>query len=233
MDSAQGLPMNSDYPMDMVILVQTPTSSYPNADGFGGHSVTIPHGLPFIPLVFGNWSPNSDFRDPRDYGVLQESSFGYVRCYADSTNVYIDSFATNSSGTPINVYVRIFGFEPSNSAADIPPTNTSGTAFTLNSDYNYSKLLLSTIIPTASGSSASINHGLGYLPQIMAWQEYLGGSNGTTKIIEPYTTMFAANSNDAGEGVSVTTSAINIAYFAQANTQIHLRAYIDDFGSSS
>lgn len=153
--------LNTDYEMDKIIYFKDGNLNV------GDYNVQIPHGLGFTPLVFGVCSFNSDFSDPRSipYSYNTNSTSIAFNVQADSTNITIGY--TNTSGTPAKIYYRLYAFEPSNSTATIAPTNTSAKTFVLNTDYNYCKLYKKGI----SNGDSTIAHNLGYVPQVLAWEE--------------------------------------------------------------
>lgn len=204
--------INSDYPMDKIIYFK----QYDNLPG--GESVSIPHNLPFIPLLFGVWSMNADFSDPRGFAGLY-ANFGYVSISADSTYVHI------SSVTDSPAYIRIYAFEPSDSHADIPPTNTMAGEFILNSDYKYSKLQQALIVDYNGGVGVSVPHNLGYKPQVMAWEEI--GPSGNRGIVPLEGSVLSVN---GGYGVQVTETDVKVwvANSVGAPDRIHLRIYAND-----
>jgi hypothetical protein len=167
--NAKNFFINSDYPMDKVIYQLSGSQSMT-----GGTSITIPHGLPFAPLVDMVWSYNSDFSVSYsdNAGPAPSAVFGWVfdlqvTVQADATNIYINS---GGPASPATVYYRVFAFQPDDSNASLPATVSAGDSFVLNSGYNYAKLLNAG--HTAYGTGAVnlvIPHNLGYIPQLKIW----------------------------------------------------------------
>jgi len=167
---------NSDYPFDKVVYLKTGSYTVPN--NTIGQTVTIPHGLPFTPLIGGNWALMPSFTVAYEYstGPFPSSAAGYLfdtraNAYADATNVYVSTDNLNPSAK--TVYYRIFGFQPSTSDADVPGIASQGDSFLFNTDFNYTKLYLSGFVDTPATTDLSVNvpiaHGLGYIPQVSAW----------------------------------------------------------------
>jgi len=164
--------LNSDYPIDQVVYIRQ--ASYTMGPGT---DITIAHGLSFTPLVMLQWSLNSDF------SVAYEDNTGpfpgdydfwglVVTAEANSTNIILRCGGTASSTT---VYVRIFGFQPSDSNADVASTVSLGNKYIVNTDYNYMKLFLQGKTGSiAAGGSATITHNLGFYPHVLVWYETSG-----------------------------------------------------------
>lgn len=163
----------TDYPMDQIVYLKE--ASYTIGTGI---DITIPHGLPFTPLPMLQWSLNSDF------SVAYEDNTGpfpgnytffrvLLAIEANSTNFIIRG--GNGSDAPQTGYIRIFGFQPSDSNAEIPSTVSSGDKFILNTDYNYMKLAVAGKTGSiAANSSTTVTHNLGFIPHVLTWVEYTG-----------------------------------------------------------
>lgn len=211
---------NSDYPFDKVVYLKTGSYTVPN--NTMGETVTIPHGLPFTPLIGGNWSLMSSFTVAYEYssGPFPSSALGYLfdtitNVYADATNIYVSADNLNASAKTI--YYRIFGFQPSTDESDVPGIASQGDSFLFNSGYNYTKLYLSGYVDTPATSGSSVNvavlHDLGYIPQISAWvsnSTYVApvGSSHTFAS----TTLASANSSYLNFTVKPFTSAQRAYY---------------------
>lgn len=170
---ARNFLLTTDFPLDKVIFLRSgsATINFPTA----GQVVTITHGLLFVPLVSGSWSLDPSFTTSYEYGSgtfpsnnLGASVFNIsMDIRADSTNIIISP--TNVSGASFTLYWRVYAFEPSDCNFDLEPTASSADDFILNTDYNYTKLYLNDVILNATTGTYTVNHNLGYLPQVMAW----------------------------------------------------------------
>lgn len=162
--------VDSDHPMDLVVFVaEGNITSFSN--GYG--AATIAHGLPFTPLPFGVWSSNGGTTWQPITGISAEPNKPFAQIYGTSTQVTI-AIQLNSSGTPI--MYRIFGFAPSGASGDVTPPALRFSSFSLNTDFDYSKLIASIVWPaTATSGTTLVTHSLGYIPEVAAWEENSGG----------------------------------------------------------
>lgn len=219
--------LSTDFPLDKVVFLTS--GSYVVPSPVAGNKLTIPHGLPFIPLVSGSWDVTPSFSTNYDYytGTIPSSNpatpFNLeLDITADATNIYINPI--NVTGSPQTVYYRIFALEPSDSQANLPSTVASADSFILNTDYNYTKLYLDGVI-TGIGfpSTFTVTHGLGYPPQVLAWQT--DPFNGLKPAEQA--SMVAGSPNDTA--VVVDNSNVTFLIGAASNvTRIDYRIYIDD-----
>lgn len=227
---AKNFRITTDYPLDHVIYLNSgsATINFPTA----GQLVTIPHNLPFTPLVSGNWSLTSDFSVSYEYGSGTFPSNNAAAqifnikmdIYADATNVYISP--VNVSGSPQVIYYRVFGLEPSDSQADIPFTASSGDPFVLNSDYNYTKLYQEGVSNSPPiPSTQTVSHNLGYRPQVMPW--VTNSLNQRRPIDSTSISVITGQPQDVG--AIVTTTALDFELDSLSNvTRIDERIYIDE-----
>ena len=199
--------LNTDYELDKVILFQ---------EGQFSGSTQFQHKLGFTPLIFGVWSTDKDFYSVNPInGELDTSSEpGYtptasVRGVATSTTVQLTSGGTNQV-----LYYRVYGFQPSDSNKAIQPTARKAQKFVFNTDYNYCKLMKTGVF-THSGEEFS--HNLGYIPQVIAWQQ-----DNSTKNIRPLTIYTEPN----GYGLTVTGTRLICGQNIPGN--IYWRIYYDE-----
>ena len=172
--------LNTDYEMDKIIYF-TEQKVTPGQYG----DFTIPHNLGIAPLITGVWSMTSDFAVPHHFALPMtyyssvDDEYKYlvdaVSCYADSNKILLELWSGSITIPPTTFpyYVRLIGFEPSNSTADLPSTSGNATQFILNTDYNYLKLHSAGVIPfpTSGSETITITHNLGYCPQALFWRE--------------------------------------------------------------
>lgn len=188
--------LNTDYELDKIILTKS-GSFTSNKD--------IPHSLGFTPLPFGVWSTDSNFNSVNPLGVTDSSGEqGYTPMLGVNCIAFGDKITLTASGAgagTTTIYYRLYAFAPSGSNVDTPTTSSLANTFLLNTDYNYRKL-------KATGeftqSNETYTHNLGYLPQVMAWNKYVSGSDSWSDGIAPL--VSASNSTNAG--VTVTTTQI-------------------------
>lgn len=214
--NARNFLINTDYPMDKVIYLKE--QSLTMGDSI---DVSIAHGLPFIPLVWFQWSLTSDFAIAyeNNTGPFPSGIPGYlfallVMIEANATNIILRGNGTTSS---ITIYVRIFGFQPSTSNVDLAPTSSQADNFILNTDYNYMKLITATSVAVNAGVTNTITHGYGYIPHILLWDE----SSGTIRPVN-------LSRTSGGIPVEVTANQIIIINDSASNVIMHYRLYIDE-----
>lgn len=128
-------------------------------------STPIPHGLPFIPLLMGQWSESSDFNFAHDiasYTPTNTNESTWVYATSDSTNVTVTSLnATNSTKT---FYYRLMGLAYPDFNGPVNPIEYPGH-FRYNSHYRYQQIYESGVT-----AQTSVRHNLGYIPQARVWQ---------------------------------------------------------------
>lgn len=206
--------LNTDYELDKIVLFKEDkfTSTY-----------EWDHGLDFTPLVFGVWATDENFYSVNQIGELDSSSeTGYspllsVECLATDTKVKLTS-AGNTNNT--DLYFRVYAFEPPESTATVSPTSQNAKKFILNTDYNYCKLFQT---GTFTQSNQEFTHGLGYIPQVMAWikyaPSYLSGA------VQP----LVVNSEATNFKLSVTTNKLKFGVLPTAIiSKIYWRIYYDE-----
>ena len=197
--------LNTDFEMDKIIYFK---EGELNA---GQYDVDIDHNLGFTPLVFGVCAFQSDFSDSRSipYSHITQDNSVDFRVSANNTKLRLSYI--NYSGSPAKIYYRIYGFEPTGSHAKVGPTDKYAKEFILNTDYNYCKLFK---VGTASAGS-TIDHNLGYIPQVLAWRE----SGGWVSPIEESATSSA---------IIITDSSILFNYPSLGIDKVHYRIYYDE-----
>ena len=221
--------VSSDFPLDKVVFMSSGSISVPP---FGFNDVSVPHGLPFIPLVSAVYSTTSDFETTYEYNsgpVQTNTSLPGVFLYDTSdmsTSEHIILRHSNNTASSVTLYYRVYAFMPSTANDLVGFTVTEADDFVMNTDYNYTKLFMSGVTPYSSvaNSVEVITHGLGYRPQVSAWQQKPDGVYSVTSA------LLLANGNTTGGMVSVTDN--NIIYqredFPFGASRLHYRIYIDE-----
>ena len=232
--------INTDYEMDKIIYFK---EQYVTPNQYG--RATIAHGLGITPLITGVWSTTSDFAvphpfsPPRSYysSAADENKWitDTVECYADSTNIYLDLYSGSVDAFPPTTYpfyVRLMGFEPSNSNADLPSTSDNAGKFIINTDYNYLKLHSTGVeaFPGSSPEVITITHNLGYRPQALFWFELTSGGTTETHQMDGYATAVSGLITSAQEGIESYTDRFVIykpQYQYGSDFKLHYRIYYD------
>lgn len=221
--NAKDFLINSDYPVDKVILLRS--YSIPLA-ALDFEDLTYAHGLSFTPLVVARWSTNSNLIPT--YSILGgptiSSGYAYTtRIWADSTNINLS--VTNNTASAVTLYFSVYGFMPSTDNDDVTPTASSADNFTINSDYNYTKLYLSGTVslPTGTGSQ-TVLHSLGYNPQVSLWMEQ---SSSIYPVIYNAVSTVVPAFNEINYYITTTGLVIDYYDLLSART-IHYRIYMDE-----
>ena len=224
--------LNTDYEMDKIIYFTEFNRTISSST-----TITIPHGLKTIPLVFGMWSNNADYSNSHELGAQTAFSGNITPCYvtADYNNVNV-TLAPQSGNT--NFYVRVFGFEPNYSNTGIEfqhkklaTTNKYARKFILNTDYNYLKLLKSGnfLEWDTSRYCHAYKHNLGYLPQVLNWAS-IGGD--TIEDFDPFypTASFSYSDNSSynSKGGLFVTDIEILRYDGVVPLQHDIRLYSDE-----
>ena len=222
--NAKQMLLSSDYPLDKVVGIKNGSrgvASFP-----GTSTIVVPHGLPFAPLFIGQWSLSPDFSVTYEFG---SGPVGNVLRFNYSVSSYIFSDATNLTmevsnflDNPITFYYRIYMFQPTTYNVALPFTAAQADTFTLNTDYNYTKLFMSGHINSPAPTNNVITHGLGYAPQVIYWDEL---DNGNIRN-EPVALMLIPFQS-YNTGCEVTTNELVIAPSA-GTIRLHYRIYIDE-----
>lgn len=159
--------LNTDAPIDKIIGSSTGSVTVPSND-FA--DVIINHGFSFTPLFYVKWSTSPTFSPSYESQWFQPSSVPYS-IYGNSSSSDMRLSASNLSGSSVTLYYQIIYFMPSDVSTDVPSVSLDD--FQLNTDYNYTKIVLEGVLNSGSGT---IDHNLGYIPQVEAW--YVRSSDG-------------------------------------------------------
>lgn len=197
--------LNTDYPMDMVVLLHKGSINF----SVSGTTYTAAHGLAFTPLIKVVWSTDSSFTTTYGVGdgpISTSASFPFLpqltRAYANATNIVLEF---GNPGAVNDAYIEIYGYMPSDVNVDTPSTASSADNFVINTDYNYSKLLVEGVTASSSspGSSEVVVHGLGYYPQVEIWQVKSGN-------VECVSAITLADGANIYESFKLTTSTLTM-----------------------
>lgn len=192
------------------------------------NTTTIPHNLGFAPLLFGLCSLNSDFTNTRSLPFIDTANpNGSFLFGADSSkNNIILTIEDVNGRLPSTLYYRLYGFEPTTSAAKVGATSKYAKNFILNTDYNYCKLYKK---GTVRGDiDSSLTHNLGYIPQFLAWIEY---TDAFGDIITTAIDNTIINSDGSLHyGIFVNSNKINFKFsnFGVNGAKVHYRIYYDE-----
>lgn len=202
---ARNFLFSSDYPMPVLVWQ---FEDYYTVDAYATRTVTIAHKLPFKPLLVGIWSTRASFEPSQDIGtqiwlpyfnpVDGISISAYIS--ADATNVTIDMQNFDSTQTKYNF--RLWAYAPPDYTGEYPNIYDN-TNFQLSTDFNYPKIVQQGKVQLSYKASATIDHGLGYIPQCKVWQEKDG------KIGPVYALWDYSQSGNRG-GPKLTTSSLII-----------------------
>lgn len=203
----------SDYPTPAIVW-KLETMISKTSSG----TVSIPHNLPFTPLLMGIWSTSSSFNPSYDIANVY-GDFDYTggftmlnRCDADATNVNL--WILNVGGANNDVYFKLFAYAPPDYEGEVPSVDDN-TKFILNTDYVVPKIVKQGYVEhTIEGSTEdfSIYHNLGYIPQARIWgagPNYIGSGS----CIEPMRSQYWEDKRrDIGTEVDDTHILIHTEY---------------------
>lgn len=232
--------LNTDYEMDKIIYAHDEERTVSSVT-----TITIPHTLPTVPLLFGIWSTSPDYTNSHELGDYDDPWNQNLRCYAkaDLNNVYITLTPQSVNGSYVSTtfYVRVFGFEPysdhevpgwtepSLTYKKFPSTSKYAKEFIINTDYNYLKLLRAGDPFTWQSDHAEYVHKLGYVPQILLWWTFgFDDDNGNIEFAPTdYFSYSDGSTSSYKDGVIVDNQ--NISYYAGTTPlQIETRIYADE-----
>lgn len=218
--------LTSDYPLDKIVHLVEGSVTVPGTDKA---TTTKPHGLPYAPLVAGNYSDLSDFSAAYEFksGPLAPpnpiSPYKYdFSAYSDGTNIIIESGNVVSTSA-VTLYYRLYCFAPSDQNLESEPTNQGVDNFMLNTDFNYTKLALADVFDQAANTSFDptfhvVTHNLGYIPQVSFWVE-------TDGIIRNNP---IASPTDRGVVCNVTSTSLVFSFISTLASRVHYRVYHDE-----
>ena len=157
----------SDYPMPHIVYKQSVEFVVSGSAGFLDTSIS--HGLPFTPLLIGQWSTNPNFSPSYDINIevpnfTASQPVIALKCGADTSKIYISM--TNNTGSNQTFYFRLLAFMPPDYTGDISNIYDDSTNFKFSSEFNYQKIFMADKLTVAN---ATIAHGLGYIPQARVW----------------------------------------------------------------
>jgi hypothetical protein len=120
----------------------------------------IAHNLPFVPLIIGEYSFNSDFSNARDFRFWTSGDENFLVGALERTI----RFAIRGVNPPRRVYVRLIGIAPPDYAGELIPLKRR----ILNDSRNRSLKILNF---GAFRNDSIVEHNLGYLPMVYFWEE--------------------------------------------------------------
>ena len=208
--------LNTDY--ETPVLVYESGQDYWNVGANATRTARLSHGLPFKPLLVGQWALRSDFTPCQDiatdtfYPVFDPIvNYEVVSLYlsADGTNIIFDM--NNFSATSSKFYFRLWAYAPPDYGGELPNIYDR-TNFMLSTDFNYPKIIKQGVVSVAKNATATITHGLGYIPQVRVWVEKNGaigpeyarwenGSKGGARVTDQE--LILRNYNFGGDGGTV------------------------------
>lgn len=166
MADARKFLFSSDYPTPAFVGAWTGSFS---VGGYAYLDTGFNHNLPFTPLIVGQWSLNPNFEPSYDIATSNGYFVGVeFNQAAGSTSSQIKFKLTNGYSSARTYYYRLFAFAPNDYDGDVPSIEDS-TNFRFNSDFNYPKLFAYGKRAITTDGDFSVNHNLGYIPQVRTW----------------------------------------------------------------
>ena len=173
---ARNFLFSSDYPMPAICLEY---NGHFSAAANEVKTVTVPHNLPFKPLLIGQWSNLESFAPSLDinttlylptYDPMQGRAVSSF-VGSDATNIKID--IQNFWPATVQFYYRLWAYAPPDYDGDVPNVYDN-TNFQLSTDFNYPKIVEQGTLTLGYKAEGTIHHGLGYIPQVRVWEEVNG-----------------------------------------------------------
>lgn len=216
--------LNSDYPTPFLVWSMTTTLTVPVGAYFNAASKSVAHGLPFTPMIIGQWSTNSNFSPAYDLSndmpIFNGTRPEYqILIGADSSHIRISGMHIKESAQTL--YFRLFAFLPPDYNGTWTNVLDDNTDFKLNTDFNFPKVVASGSVSVPDHTTRSYNHNLGYIPQVRAWKEL------QTAPFDNYSTMwnilipaYSSTTPDGLFGVSSNTQTINFGNYGQSGSDV-------------
>lgn len=222
--------LNSDHPLDKTIYILDDLRISNN--GQYSMTITIPHGLKFKPLVFGNWSFDRNFNLAFEYfsgPVAALPSFGEIispRVGVRANENAVELTITSLDRANVSMYCRVFAFKPTDASTSLvfSPTNKGVDDFMVNTDLIQPQLIEQGFVDTPylqPGQGTwrhTVEHKLGYRPQVMAWNDIDG-------YMQPHVSVAFGGGRDS-LGIESTVNTLEITANAPSiNRRLHYRIY--------
>lgn len=205
--------LDTDYPIDKIIGYNEGSFTYSQSQ-IDPHKVK--HGFDFAPLYIIKWSKNSNFHVSYDETGIITYPEDQALVHADSTNINI-SIVKNKSGTD-TYYYRLYYFLPTDEDEKLSVQNLNKNDFVFNTDFNYTKIYKQGT--KGSGSSYTINHNLGYYPQVEVWYETSVGL---------FHKVYGPGSSSPFQSTAViTTSQLKLKKNSDPVTKWYYKIYVDE-----
>lgn len=161
---ANNLRVNTHYKMPWIVWKREYSFNVPH---WNYTQTSFNHGLPFTPLLIGQWSDNANFNPAYDLSVDVPggASGGQAEttCNVSADATKINIIADNNKDYDCTYYLRLMALAPPDYDGEVTPVDYS-SAFRYNSKYRYQKLFMA-----GRTTTAKVVHNLGYLPQARVW----------------------------------------------------------------
>ena len=217
--------INTDYPVDHVVYIKDLVVP------FSSTGIEIEHGLGFAPLLMGLFSTD-DWNTSMPIDTPASSGDNIGNLQTETTQRVIRLINYGRLNRPVKA--RLFGLMPSNVNIDVIPPKIRYSNFNFNTDFNYSKLVKAGVFNANwnSGENIVYHHGLGYIPEVEAWQEDNSG------VVKKFFNIYDPNGvNFSSMGSRIVYAKITTQDFIirtdgsnQDITKIHYRIYGDQNG---
>lgn len=182
MQDPRNFQFSSDYPMAYFVYHNTSSIDVPASSGgvVASNTITIPHGLSFIPLLVGYWSDNANFTNTNDLNVeMYGGDYKEVSVTADDTNIYITGRNGRNSG--ITLYVKLWAYMPPDANGDVQSVFDESN-YLFNTDITMLEIAKSGVVKYEDDSKV-VYHNLDYVPYCRIWRT---GVRDGKKTISPY-----------------------------------------------
>lgn len=221
--------LNTDYPIDKVVLALPITRTVPTATNMSESVMfVIPHTLGFAPLCtgvfsFDGWNTSYAFGNgPYFFNSNFMMYMMEIGAVVESTATEIRILAINW-GSSKSVQFRVVGLAPVITPEGMP-TYSDQDDFVFNSDYNYMKIIDSGSRSRTNTGTHIVTHGLGYEPHVLVFSEF----GGVTRRVS--SENFIGVTGAATEA-SVSNNDLHLSVidnFSGLNVTMHYRIYADE-----
>lgn len=148
--------LDSDYPMDKIVFIGEYTVQPTEIPDY----FTANHNLGTLPLIIGIAS-NDNWQTTIPLPALDIG----IDVYSDNTKIMVVNMSDSTYS------VKVFGLTVESDNSDFSATSDLAQSYILNTEYDYMKLLMSGEFQFDSAKTKTVQHNLGYVPTVLAWEE--------------------------------------------------------------
>ena len=224
MQDARKFMFTSDYPTPILVWKYETTLTVPVGQYFNAASKSVAHGLPFTPWLIGQWSTNANFVPAYDLANDMPIFTGTrpdLSALVGADSTYLRFTAEHTDTSAKTFYFRLFAFLPPDYTGDWNNPLSDTTHFTLDTEFNYPKMVKNGTITVPDGQVSTVAHNLGYIPQVRAWRQI------TTSPFDDYQTTWnilvpVANNQTPNGLLGVSSNITNVKFGNQGQSGVSM-----------